>query len=418
MDVDRSMTDLFWPGDPRAAGLLDDPALLKAMVRVESAWLAELGAAGVADVAVTVELAQLVGEGDLPRLSDETEKFGNPAGPLVALLRERTAASAPQAARWLHRGLTSQDVVDTALMLCARAVDERLRAELGSQLVVLAELAERYRDTAMVARTLTQHATPYTFGAKVATWIAGVSDAAEDLLLADVALPAQIGGAAGTSAATVELSSAHAAADPVAAAVRIGDAVARRLGLLPRPPWHTARAPITRIGGAWAGLCSAYGRIANDVLLLSRPELGELSEPPGRGGSSTMPQKVNPILSVLARRAALAAPSELAKLNIAAAEAVDERPDGGWHLEWPALQALGRHTVIAAGQLTDLLSGLDVHADRMRANLETAGAGVLAEQRAIALLAGAEPRADYDGAAGMLADAASARARALATQLT
>ena len=125
------------------------------------------------------------------------------------------------------------------------------------------------------------------------------------------------------------------------------------------PSWHTSRAPLTRYADALVRATDAMGHIANDVLLLARPEIAELAEPAvaGRGGSSTMPQKANPVLSVLVRRAALAAPAQAAQLHLAAASTVDERPDGSWHTEWTALATLSRHTLTAASQTAELLDG-------------------------------------------------------------
>jgi 3-carboxy-cis,cis-muconate cycloisomerase len=168
--------------------------------------------------------------------------------------------------------------------------------------------------------------------------------------------------------------------------VALVEHTARRLGLLPSPPWHTSRAVVPAIGDALTGCTDAYGRIANDVLTLARPEIGELAEPPaeGRGGSSAMPNKTNPVLSVLLRRAALAAPTSAAQLHVAAGGAEDERPAGAWHLEWPALQLLARHAVVAASQATELLTGLRVDAERMRATSQAAAADLLAERRSLA----------------------------------
>ncbi len=174
---------------------------------------------------------------------------------------------------------------------------------------------------------------------------------------------------------------------------------------------------MTRVGDALVGCTDAWGRVAGDVLTLSRPEIAELAEPraDGRGTSSAMPQKANPILSVLIHRAALAAPGLAAQLHLAAAEAHDERPDGAWHLEWSTLQLLARRTVTAAAEATELLSGLRVDADRMQANAAAASDDLLAEGRSV--VGDSEAPAltgpsDYLGASDLLIDAAVARARA------
>jgi len=409
------MTGLFWPGDHRAGSLMSESALVRAAVEVEAAWLAALVEAGIAEAADP--LVDLVDDADLPALAVDAEAGGNPVIPLVRMLRERLAARNPVAATWLHRGLTSQDVLDTALVLCARAALAEVDAQLVAQAGLLAALADRYRDAGMVARTLTQHAVPYTFGGKAASWLHGVLDAAEDLRRVNAGLPAQFGGAAGTLAAATELAELTRSGDPPATALGLAARTAVALGLAAHPPWHTARAPITRIGDALCGCTDAFGRIANDVLTLSRPEIGELAEPvaPGRGESSAMPHKSNPVLSVLVRRAALAAPSLTAQLHLAAAEAVDERPDGGWHVEWQALHLLTRHAVVAAAQMTELLRGLRVDTARMRATLDASADDVHSERRSLAgLVDGAPDRsgAAYLGAANALIDAACARAQA------
>jgi 3-carboxy-cis,cis-muconate cycloisomerase len=376
-----TMTDLLWPGDARGGDHLTDASFLRAMLAVEEAWL------DVLDIA----------HEPLPDLDPTTlpsESGGNPVIGLVAILRERLDGDA---ARWVHRGLTSQDVVDSALMVLLRDAVAAVRSELRAQIGALADLAEIHRATAMVARTLTQHAVPTTFGLKVASWLTAVLDADDDLDA--LAFPVQLGGAAGTLAAVVELG-----LDPAAARDRLASA----LDLAPSLSWHTARSPITRIGDAAVRCTDAWGRIANDVLTLSRPEICELAEGEG-GGSSTMPHKRNPALSALIRRAALAAPQLAATLHVAAAEAVDERAAGAWHAEWATIATLVRRTVVAGSQATDLLAGLRVHADRMAATLD--GAEVGSEQKSMAELAGHEPSLDYPGARDEIIDAVLDRAR-------
>lgn len=393
------MSDLLWPGDERVGDLLSDAALLAATVRVEAAWLDALVAAGVAPPAAADPLVDLVGPDDLTTLAAGAGAGGNPVIGTVALLRDRVRPRNAEAARWLHRGLTSQDVLDSALVLGARDAVADVRRSLSAQVAALAALVEAHRGTPMVARTLTQHAVPTTFGLKAATWLSGLLDAAEGL--ADLAFPAQAGGAAGTLAAAAELGG-----DPLA----LGAALADRLGLAAAPPWHTARATVTRIGDAAVTATDAWGRLAGDVLTLSRPEIGELSEGTG-GGSSTMPHKANPVLATLLRRAALTTPALAATLHLAAAGQVDERADGAWHAEWATLRTLLRRTVAAGSQATDLLTGLRVHADRMAATLAAALPDVLAEQRSMAALAGHEPTGPYLGAADALVDAVLRRAR-------
>jgi 3-carboxy-cis,cis-muconate cycloisomerase len=406
------MTDLLWPGDHRAGDLFADEAFLRAMVAVEEAWLDALAGTGIAPPAAGKrDLQALVGGQHREWIARESEAAGNPAAALVSLLRGALRNEAPEAAQWLHRGLTSQDVVDTALMLCAGDAVTRARVSLREQIGLLAALAEAHRHTPMVARTLTQHAVPTTFGLKVAGWLTGVLDAYDDL--AAVVLPVQVGGAGGTMAATVEL--AGHLPDPIRAATDLTLEVATALGLAPSTPWHTSRATVTRLGDAAARCTDAWGAIANDVLTLSRPEIGELSEGRG-GGSSTLPHKANPVLSVLVRRAALTTPQLAATLHLCAADSVDERASGGWHAEWAALRDLLRRTVVAAEQCTELVSGLRVHADRMEQTLTAAHDAVSAEQHRMADLAGREPSRTYVGATDAFLEAPLARAAGVLAQ--
>ena len=388
------MTDLLWPGDNRAGEIFSDASVLDAMLRVETAWLAALHEYGLAGP--PPDLTTVVGPADLPALAARSEDGGNPVIPLLALLRERLD---PAPATALHAGLTSQDVLDTALVLNLRAAADRLRDDLAAQIDALAGLADRHRGTRMAGRTLTQHAVPITFGLKAAGWLEAVLDA-RDALHAAAGLPIQLGGAAGSLAAPVALAGSPERALGLVAAA------ATRLGLPARPPWHTARAPLTRLADAFVTGTDAWGRIAGDVLTLGRPEIGELHEAPaeGRGGSSAMPNKQNPVLAVLLRRAALAGPPLAATLHAAAAAAVDERPDGAWHAEWSTLRTLTRHTVTAGSQAAELLAGLRPDPARMAANLAAAHPAIDAEQHKFG------DDGPYLGATEQFIDAALARA--------
>jgi 3-carboxy-cis,cis-muconate cycloisomerase len=278
---------------------------------------------------------------------------------------------------------------------------------------VLVSLVERHRSHVMAGRTLTQHAVPITFGLKASGWLTGVLDAAEAVTTARAGLAVQAGGAAGTSAATVELARSAGLDEPVALAMGQVERVAADLGLAARPAWHTARRPVTAVADTLVTATDAWGRIASDVVILARPEIGELAEPAvaGRGGSSTMPQKQNPVLSVLIRRAAIAAPPLAATLHTAAALAVDERPDGAWHVEWSTLATLGRRTIVAAAQATELLSGLQVDTGLMADTVAASRDALLAEQESISGTT-TEP-ADYLGATSAVIEATLTRARAV-----
>jgi len=399
------MTDLFWTGDGRAGALMSDWALLTAMESVEYAWLDALVEHKIAPAEAHIEVRGLLTENDLRALADGAETGGNPVIGLVEMLRERLSS---ESARWLHRGLTSQDVLDTALMICLRDVVDRLDDELGGQVVGLRRLVSEHRSTPMVGRTLTQHAVPITFGLKAASWLTGLLDAAEALAGVRSRLPVQLGGAAGTLAASTELARLRGLSEPAQVSWQLVESVASSLGLAPSVPWHTSRSVVTAAGDALVGCTDAYGRIAADVATLSRPEIAELAEGAG-GDSSTMPQKHNPVLSVLIRRSALAGPPLASTLHLAAATNVDERPDGSWHAEWATLRDLARRTVVAASQASELITGLVVDQDRMAANL-AAAAGIEAEQQAMADLVGGDPSEDYLGAAELIIDRVLARA--------
>ncbi|HEX5088093.1 MAG TPA: lyase family protein [Nocardioides sp.] len=309
------MPELFWPGERRAGDLFTESAFRAAMVRVEAAW-------------ADTELSDPGGELD-------AESGGNPVIPLVEALRKAN----PDVA--LHDGLTSQDVLDTALVLMLRDSVAKLRTVGRAQIARIETLIDEVGTTPMMGRTLTQPAQPITFGDKLATWRHGLIDGVADLDSLD--FPVQKGGPVGTDR-------------------RGRNVLAERLGLSNDEPWHTTRRTITRAGDVLVSLTDAYGRIARDVLELSRT--GELSEGVG-GGSSSMPHKHNPVLSVLIRRAALTTPMLAATLHVAAADQVDERADGAWHAEWDTLRLLVRRTAVAAGQMTELLEGLQVHSDAM-----------------------------------------------------
>jgi 3-carboxy-cis,cis-muconate cycloisomerase len=401
------MTNLLWPGDRRAGELMSDPTLLASMVAVESAWLDALVAAGLApDQCTGADLTGLVNAGDCELLAVKSEDGGNPVIGLVALLRDRASA---EVSRWIHRGLTSQDVIDTGLMLATRAIVDELMLQLAEQISALSVLATIHRGTPMVARTLTQNAVPTTFGVKAATWCNGVVDAYQQL--SALAIPVQIGGAGGTLAATTELAALAGHPNPAGISVELVQSTAATLGLDLRMPWHTTRSSVTAIGDAFVGCTDAWGRIVSDVVTLVRPEIAELSEPAAgnRGGSSSMPQKRNPVLSILIRRAAISAPPLGATLHTAAALANDERPDGSWHAEWETLRILARRTVVAGSQCSELFAGLEVHPAQMAKNL--GNADVLGEQRVIAELVGKVPSGNYFGAVDALIDESLDRAK-------
>jgi len=312
---------------------------------------------------------------DAAELAAASVAGGNPVIPLVAMLKDRV----PESARvWVHRGATSQDVLDSALMLLAHRASRGVLASLREVDSALDEFATTHRGVVAAARTLTQHAVPTTVGLRAANWLRGVRRAIERLEEAVRRLPAQLGGAGGTLASFVEIAGpARAASLPAAFASEL------RLAA-PDGPWHTTRWPVTELGDALVQALDALGVIAADVATLSRTEIGELAEGSG-GGSSAMPQKQNPAASVLVRSAAIRAPQLGATLHTAAALAVDERPDGSWHAEWPALRELLRLALGASANAASLVAGLRVDADAVARNLALTHGLIVAERLSVVL---------------------------------
>ena len=361
---------------------LDDESLVGCLIAAEVALTRAWSVAGVAPAGVADEVSAALGwQGPgLPcavpagfpvgRLVTEAVAGGNPVIPIVAMLRERV----PERARgWVHRGTTSQDIVDTALMLAARGAATRMLADLRQTEGALCRLASERRDQVAAGRTLTQHAVPTTVGLRAAGWLRGIRRAIHRLELAAAELPAQLAGAAGTLAAYVEVGGVEAAS-------RLPGLVAAELGLAePDGPWHTVRWPLTEFGDALVQVVDAVGVLAADVATLSRTEIGELAEGVG-GGSSAMPQKQNPAGAVLIRSAALRAPQLGATLHLAAALAVDERPDGPWQAEWPTLRELARLAGGAAATAARLTAGLAVDDAAVRRNLQFTHGLIVAER--------------------------------------
>ncbi|WSQ13514.1 3-carboxy-cis,cis-muconate cycloisomerase [Streptomyces sp. NBC_01231] len=347
-----------WAGSP-AAATTGDHAFLQALLDAEAALTRTLAALGLApaEAATAVTEAADAGRFDVRSLAERARAGGNPVIPLVADL---TKAVGEEYGPYVHRGATSQDIMDTATMLVAGRTLALALDELGRTERALARLAAEHRDTAMPGRTLTQHAVPTTFGLKAAGWRSLALDARDRVAAVRDALPAQLGGAAGTLAAF----QAYGAADPAA----LPRAYARELGLRePELPWHTLRTPIADLAGSLAFTAGALGKIAEDVLTLSRTEIAEVTEGSG-GGSSAMPHKANPVRSTLVAAAARRAP-QLAATLYGSLAAQDERPAGAWHAEWEPLRDLLRLVGGAARDTAELTEGLRVHADAMREHL-------------------------------------------------
>lgn len=373
---DYSLTAPMWSGTPAAAAASDE-SFLAAMLEAEVALAAAMARHGAIDAVHvdTIRTAADPANFDIRSVALRARGGGNPVIPLLADLRTQVHEIDPDAVSSVHKSATSQDIVDTALMLIAARTLSIIRDELRTAADGLAALAGRHRTTVMAARTLTQQSVPTTFGLKAAGWLHGVTTAARRLDEVSSRLPAQLGGASGTLAATAEL------LDPQGASAVV-EHYAATLGLrAPDLPWHTQRNPMTELGDALTGASDALGKIAVDVALLSRTEIAEVGEPSGdgRGGSSAMPQKQNPVLSVLISGAARKVPGLSAELHRSAL-AVDERPDGTWHAEWSTLQELLRLVGGSASLTAQLTPGLQVHDEKMKSNLQLTGGLVLSER--------------------------------------
>jgi 3-carboxy-cis,cis-muconate cycloisomerase len=355
-------------GPVRAA--VADRAWLQAMLDVEAALARAQAAAGViaAEHADAIAAACRAERFDVVALGAEAAAVGNPAAPLVRALRAQVGAPA---AGDVHRGATSQDIVDSAAMLVARRALDAVLDDLAGASDAAARLAGEHRATVMAGRTLLQQAVPVTFGLKAAGWLVALDESAERLrAVRDGRLAAQLGGAAGTLAALGD------------AGLDVLQRFARELGLAePVLPWHTARTRIAELATALGEACGVVAKVAGDVVLLAQTEVGELREGGEGGGSSTMPHKRNPVAAVSALAGARQAPGLVATL-LAAMEHEHERAAGAWHAEWAPLRALLLATGSAAAWLRDCLARLEVDPERMRANLDPA---LLAERVAGAL---------------------------------
>ncbi|MFF6977915.1 3-carboxy-cis,cis-muconate cycloisomerase [Streptomyces sp. NPDC008343] len=357
-DPDTGLLAPGWTGSP-AASATGDSAYLQALLDAEAALTRAQAALGTApaEAARAVTEAAEAARFDVRSLAERARRGGNPVIPLVADL---TKAVGEEYGPYVHRGATSQDILDTATMLVAARTLDLVPADLDRTQRALARLAAAHRDTAMPGRTLTQHAVPTTFGLKAAGWRSLVLDARDRVTAVRNSLPAQLGGAAGTLAAF----GAYGASDPTV----LPAAYARELGLrAPDLPWHTLRTPVADLAGCLAFTAGALGKLAADVLTLSRTEIAEVAEGSG-GGSSAMPHKSNPVRSTLIASAARRAP-QLAATLYGSLAAEDERPAGAWHAEWEPLRDLLRLVGGAARDAVELTEGLRVEADVMHEHL-------------------------------------------------
>lgn len=313
---------------------------------------------------------------DLQALSQATMLAGNPAIPLIKQLGRLIAAEDEEAERYLHFGATSQDVMDTGLVLQLRQAVQLLEQQLAELAGELARTARAHASTVMVGRTWLQHATPITLGMKAAGWLGTVTRHRQRLAeLKPRLLCLQLGGAAGTLAALGESAwpSAQALADELKLA-------------LPEQPWHTQRDRLAELAGWLGSLAGSLGKLGRDLSLLMQTEVGEVFEPsaPGKGGSSTMPHKRNPVGSAVLISAATRAPGMVATMLSAMAQE-HERSLGLWHAEWDTLPELCCLVSGSLAQATQMIGGLEVDAQRMLVNLEQTLGLNLAEPVSVAL---------------------------------
>jgi len=372
--MSTSLSPLLAPMLSSAAmrAVCDDQETLQHMLDFEAALARAEAATGVIPASAAEPIAKACkADGfDLADLAEAATHSGNLAIPLVKALTAKVAQSDAEAARYVHWGATSQDVIDTAAMLGLRAGIDALLGDIDRAVTGFARLARQHRSTAMVARTWLQHALPMPFGLKLAEYAAALHRAKRRLQrMRQDTLALQFGGAAGTLAALGDKG------------LVVAEQLAQNLELpLPDAPWHTHRDRIAEAASVLAILSGTCGKIARDVSLMMQTDVAEAFEPAGdgRGGSSTMPHKRNPVA------AATMAPGLAA--TICAAQVGDhERSAGPWHAEWPTLPMLQLVTSGALAAIVDIAEGLEVDAARMRVNLDATHGLMMAEAVTFAL---------------------------------
>jgi 3-carboxy-cis,cis-muconate cycloisomerase len=378
--MSTSLSPLLAPLFSSAAmrAVCDDHAYLQHMLDFEAALARAEAKAGIipSSAAGPIGKACTADAFDVAALAEAATQSGNLAIPLVKALTAAVRNLDADAARYVHWGATSQDVIDTATMLTVRAAIDALLPDLDRAIVGFAVLAKKHRDTAVVARTWLQHALPMPFGLKLAEYAAALHRSRMRLRrLRDQELVLQFGGAAGTLAALSDKGLA------------VAEQLAAELNLkAPDAPWHTHRDRIAEAAAVLAILTGSCGKIARDVSLMMQTEVAEAFEPTGegRGGSSTMPHKRNPVAAATALAAATMAPN-LAATLFAAQVQDHERSAGPWHAEWSTLPTLLLVTSGALAAIVDIAEGLEVDTGRMRENLDATRGLIMAEALTFAL---------------------------------
>jgi 3-carboxy-cis,cis-muconate cycloisomerase len=398
---------LLGAADMNAA--FSDASLLAAALEFEAA-LAEAEAECAVIPADAARVIAEVARGfrpDAAALAEAGARAGTLAIPLVGALTGAVKARDAGAAAWVHFGSTSQDLADTALVLMLREAARLLDDDLDRAETACAILEETHRGSVMLSRTLMQPAPPTTFGFRAGGWGAAIGAARAGLRRASVeAVRLQFGGAAGTLGAFGRDGG------------RVAAAVGRRLGLaVPERPWHTARGELVMFGAAAGVAVGALAKIARDVTLLMQYEIGEVFEPTGegRGGSSAMPHKRNPSGSMVALAAQTRVPGLVASLLAGMVQELD-RGVGGWQGEWLTLPQIFEAAGGAAHAMAEVLEGLDVRPERMRANLDAA-LGLVYSERVSLRLAGVLGRQEAKDAVAAACKAVAATGRPLAEML-
>lgn len=362
------------------AKVFSDETRIQAMLDVEAAlaWAQASCDLIPEEAAVAIDDAASAEKFDIDAIGAEVLKSGSLAIPLVKALTALVEETDPEAARWVHWGATSQDIIDTGLVLQMRQGLTLIADQIETLGGRLAALAEAHSETPIVARTLMQQAVPTAFGLKAAGWLGLVMRAEESLrACAEKSLVLQFGGAAGNLASF--------GADGIA----LSQALAGELGLtLPDLPWHAQRDRIAEMGCALAVLLGGLAKMAGDLALMAQTEIGEFSEPAdgARGGSSAMPHKANPVACARIIAAAKRAPG-LAATLLASMDQEHERGLGGWHAEWETLPELFRLASAALEAACYVAEHGRFDTDRMSANLEASSGLVMAEAVSMALAA-------------------------------
>jgi len=354
-------------------------SVLQAMLDFERALARAEAGIGILpkSAADRIAAAARASEFDIHALSRAMFRSGTPGIPLVKALTEKVRARDPDVAGWVHWGATSQDVADTALVLLLKRAHTIIAGDLERLEKALITLSRQHKATVMLGRTLMQAAPPVTFGLKAAGWLGAVSRGSRRLESAfGEALVLQFGGASGTLASLADKGTA------------VARALAEELGLsCPEAPWHTHRDRLANLVCCCGVLTGSLGKIARDISLLMQSEVAEVAEPggEGRGGSSTMPHKRNPIACALALAAAERVPGLVASF-LSAMVQEHERAVGGWQSEWPTVASIVQSTGSAAASLAELAEGLLVDPARMRQNIANTK-GLIFAERAMMLLA-------------------------------